>query len=168
MKPIKLGLITSIVLAVGLVVLAINKRAAAAQQNETLQHRLEQIQKSDRESRPPASRHQSVILHAQEYYTYGQTARDTWTNSYAGFKVYNSSSSPGAPVFPNAAHAYISGNFTNEFGQVQQSRSVELTEPAELGDAIAQLLEAGFRLVSTQTPSDQYGYAPTLFIFVKP
>lgn len=115
-----------------------------------------------------AARHQAVVLNEQEYYTSQQLSSNVWATGYAGMQVYNCSSSRGAPTFPAGASVYVSGCFTNEFGQVQWGYSTNTTQPVQIAEAIAQLLDEGFRIVSIHTPSEQNGIGPTKYVFVKP
>jgi len=144
MKPMRISLS---VVGVALLILAATYKPATAE--------------------PKPQKHQAVVLHTQEHYEYQRLSVQETTSRYAGMRVYNSSSSPGAPVFTNLAYYYTSEYRTNEFGQVQQGYYEETTKPIQIADAIAQLLDDGFRIVNVETPSDQFGSGPTRYVFVK-
>jgi hypothetical protein len=126
----------------------------------------------------PTPRSQAVVLEAQEVYSSQQLSCDSWNSAYAGLWVYNSSSSPGAPTFPQMAWNYNSSCFTvtNECGGLfgpgvytQCGSETGLPpQPMQLADVLAQLLDNGFQIISVQTPSGQFGGGPMQFVLVKP
>lgn len=81
---------------------------------------------------------QIVILYLQEW-SYWVRATNSSTRINAGAYVDNSISSPGAPVFTNAAITYSNNN--NDL--------VWATPPTPAGEAMGVLCVAGFRLTST-------------------
>lgn len=96
------------------------------------------------------AKHQVVILHAQEWSNNQQISTNTYSYQYAGMRVYNSSSSPGSPVFTNLGLIYCSYcPSTNQFGGVSYAQSTETGTLVELSEAIAQLMDAGFKVRST-------------------
>jgi len=125
----------------------------------------------------PTPRSQAVVLEASEVYTYQPVSCDSWNSAYAGFWVFNSSSSPGAPTFPQMAWNYNSScvTVTNECGGLfgagvytQCGSETGLPpEPMQLADVLAQLLDNGFQIISVQTPSGQFT-GPMQFVLVKP
>ena len=157
------------IILLGLVGIAAMGAVTSNDQKSTLQPERMQNQNLKTESEQPQSRkHEAVVLQSHENYTYKQLSSNAWTSGFAGMRVYNSSSSAGAPVFTNLAWHSSSAAFTNEFGGVEQGRSSETTKPSQIGDAIAQLLDDGFRILSISTPSDTSGNGPTTYVFVKP
>src|SRR5262249_29811259 len=126
MKPVRTSLLISIVIVAGVLALATSKRAAAQPGNASVQTPIQvpltavpqraagehPAKLAHTQIQPPSvapARSQVVVLEATEYYTYAQTASNMWTSGYAGYRVNNSSSSVGAPTFPNLAYAYTSG-----------------------------------------------------------
>jgi hypothetical protein len=196
----------SIIVVAGLLVLATNKRASAQPQataqpqqssgqmqsrtpptpvhsSAIAVDRLKWFNQAQTKARTPSKtplapspRSQAVVLEASEVYTYEQISCDSYNDAYAGFWVINSSSSPGAPTFPQLAWNYNSSCFTvtNEcgglFGGGTYTQCGSLTglppEPMQLADALAQLMDDGFKIISIQTPSGQ-GYGPMQFVLVK-
>jgi len=43
---------------------------------------------------------------------------------------------------------------------------IETNKLGQISDAIAQLLNDGFRIINIQTPNVTYGYGPTTYVFV--
>ena len=205
MKSTKTFLLISIIIVAGLLLLATNKRAAAqataqpqqpsgqmqswtpptpvhsspmaVDRSKWFAQTQSQAQTAGQTLPAPTPRSQAVVLEASEVYSYQQVSCDSWNSAYDGFWVVNSSSSPGAPTFPQMAWNYNSSCFTvtNEcgglFGPGIYTQCGSLTglppEPMQLADVLAQLLDNGFKIISVQTPSGQFT-GPMQFVLVKP
>lgn len=114
------------------------------------------------------AKHQVVILHAQEWSNNQQISTNTFSYQYAGMRVYNSSSSPGAPVFTNLSIvSCYSCPTTNAYGNTIYGTSTETSTLTDLASAVADLMDHGFGITSVVQGNGYNGELTTRLILVK-
>jgi hypothetical protein len=165
-RIMKINMLLALGICLAAVAAVTVERPKAQTQTNPNDKRIATGEQSETKNADNPRKHEVVVLHTQENYTYAQTAINASTSGYAGIRVYNSSSSSGAPIFTNLAWAYNGNVVTNEFGQVQQGSNVETTKPVQIGEAIAQLLDAGFKMVNASSLGGEYS-PPTMYVFVR-
>lgn len=114
------------------------------------------------------AKHQVVVLHAQEWSNNQQISTNTFSYQYAGMRVYNSSSSPGAPTFTNLTVVNCYNCYsTNQFGGVVYGTSTETTTTSDLAEDIALCMDRGFVVSSIVQNNGANGELLTRVILIK-